>query len=118
AKFPEMTPEIRADMKREAVEFFTRLFREDRRIMDIVTGETTFLNERLAAFYGVPGVKGGDFREVPVAGHQRGGLLGMGAVLTKTSRPTRTSPVLRGDYLYAVVLGHSSPPPPANVPEL
>lgn len=116
--FPEMTPQLRADMKREAVEFFTRLFREDRRVMDIVLGETTFLNERLAGFYGIPGVSGPEFREVKVADHHRGGLLGMGAVLTKTSRSVRTSPVLRGDYLYSVVLGHFSPPPPPNVPEL
>lgn len=118
AKYPEMTPELRADMKREAVEFFAHLFREDRRVMDIVVGETTFLNERLAKFYGVPGVSGPEFREVKVSDHHRGGLIGMGAVLTKTSRPVRTSPVLRGDYLYAVVLGHFSPPPPPNVPEL
>jgi hypothetical protein len=118
AKFPEMTPELRADMEREAIEFFARLFREDRRVMDIVAGRTSFLNERLAAFYGVPGVDGPEFREVDLAAHHRGGLLGMGAVLTKTSRPTRTSPVLRGEFLHAVVLGHSSPPPPPNVPEL
>lgn len=118
AKFPEMTPELRADMEREAIEFFSRLFREDRRVVDVVAGRTTFLNERLAAFYGIPGVKGPEFREVEVAAHHRGGLLGMGAVLTKTSRPTRTSPVVRGEFLYAVVLGHSSPPPPPNVPEL
>ena len=117
-KYPEMIPELRADMKREVVEFFGRLFREDRRVMDIVTGETSFLNERLAKFYGIPNVTGPEFREVKVADHHRGGLLGMGAILTKTSRPNRTSPVLRGEFLYAVVLGHSSPPPPPNVPEL
>lgn len=117
-KYPEMTPELRADMKREVVEYFTRLFREDRRVMDIVTGKTSFLNERLAKHYGIPGVTGTEFREVPVAEHHRGGLLGMGAILTKTSRPARTSPVVRGEFLYAIVLGHSSPPPPPNVPEL
>ncbi len=117
-KFPEMTPEIRADMHREAVEYFSRLFREDRKVVDIVAGETTYLNERLASFYGIPGVTGPEFREVKVADHQRGGLLGMGAILTGTSRPHRTSPVVRGEFLYAVVMGHSSPPPPANVPEL
>lgn len=117
-KYPEMTPELRADMKREVVEFFDHLFREDRRIVDVVTGETSFLNERLARFYGVPNVSGSEFREVKVSGHHRGGLLGMGAILTKTSRPNRTSPVLRGEFLYAVVLGQSSPPPPPNVPEL
>lgn len=117
-KYPEMTPELRADMKREVVEFFGRLFREDRRVMEVVTGESSFLNERLARFYGIPGVTGPEFREVRVADHHRGGLLGMGAILTKTSRPNRTSPVVRGEFLYAVVLGHSSPPPPPNVPEL
>jgi hypothetical protein len=116
--FPEMTPELRADLRREVVEFFTRLFREDRRVQDVVTGETTFLNERLAKFYGIPGVSGPEFREVRVVDFERGGLLGMGAILTQTSRPNRTSPVLRGEFLYAVVLGHSSPPPPPNVPEL
>ncbi len=117
-KYPEMTPQIRADMHREAVEFFTRLFLEDRKVSDVVVGETTFLNERLAKFYGIPDVKGNEFREVNVAKHQRGGLLGMGAILTGTSRPNRTSPVLRGEYLYAVVLGKHSPPPPPDVPEL
>jgi hypothetical protein len=118
AKFPEFTPELRADLHREATEFFTRLVREDRNVAEIITGKTTFLNERLAKFYKVPGVTGGAFREVPVAEHHRGGLLGMGAILTKTSRAHRTSPVIRGDYLYQVVLGFSSPPPPPNVPKL
>ena len=117
-EFPEMTAEIRSDMHREALEFFSRLFREDRRVSEVVVGETTFLNERLAKFYGVPGVTGSQFREVNVSKYQRGGLLGMGAVLTATSRPNRTSPVLRGEYLYAVVLGNHSPPPPPNVPQL
>ena len=117
-KFPEMTPELRADMKREATEFFGHVFRDDRPVMDIVSGKTSFLNERLATFYGIPGVVGPDFREVDVSAHHRGGVLGMGAILTKTSRPDRTSPVLRGEFLQAVVLGHASPPPPANVPEL
>ncbi len=116
--FPQFTADIRRDMQREVVEFFTRLVREDRKVGDIIGGDYTFLNERLAGFYGVPGVTGGEFREVKVAQQNRGGLLGMGAILTKTSRPHRTSPVLRGDYLYQVVLGFSSPPPPPNVPEL
>lgn len=118
-KYPEFTPELRADMQRETVEFFTHLFRDDRNVTDIIGGDYTFLNERLAKHYGISGVTGGDFREVKgIAQHHRGGLLGMGAILTKTSRPNRTSPVVRGDYLYQVVLGFSSPPPPPNVPEL
>jgi mono/diheme cytochrome c family protein len=117
-KFPEFTPELRADMQREITEFFRHLVRDDRNVADVITGDYSFLNERLAKFYGVPGVTGGEFREVKVAPQNRGGVLGMGAILTKTSRPNRTSPVLRGDYLYQVVLGFSSPPPPPNVPEL
>ncbi len=117
-KFPQFTPEIRADMQREITEFFTHLVRDDRSVTDILTGDYTFVNDRLATFYGIPGVQGKEFREVKAAQQNRGGLLGMGAILTKTSRPHRTSPVLRGDYLYQVVLGFSSPPPPPNVPEL
>ncbi len=117
-KFPEFTPELRADMQREVVEFFTHLIRDDRNVSDIISGDYSFMNERLGWHYGVPNIVGNEFREVKVAQHHRGGLLGMGAILTKTSRPHRTSPVLRGDYLYQVVLGFSSPPPPPNVPEL
>jgi len=117
-KYPEFTSELRADMQAEVVEFFSHLMLEDRAVSDILRADYTFLNERLASFYGVPNVKGADFREVKVAEQRRGGLLGMGAVLTKTSRPDRTSPVVRGDYLYQVVLGFSSPPPPPNVPKL
>ncbi|MBE2287846.1 MAG: DUF1592 domain-containing protein [Prosthecobacter sp.] len=118
-KFPQFTPELRADMQREAVEFFAHLVRDDRSVSDIISGDYTFLNERLAKHYGIPDVTGGDFREVKgIAQHHRGGLLGMAAILTKTSRPNRTSPVVRGDYLYQVVLGIASPPPPPNVPEL
>lgn len=117
-KFPEFTTEIRNDMQRETIEFFSHLVRDDRSVGDIIGGDYSYLNERLAKFYGVPGVTGGDFREVKLAQQNRGGLLGMGAILTKTSRPNRTSPVVRGDYLYQVVLGFSSPPPPPNVPKL
>lgn len=117
-KFPQFTPEIRNDMQREATEFFSHLVRDDRSVGDIITGDYTYVNERLAVFYGIPGVQGKEFREVKAAQQNRGGLLGMGAILTKTSRPLRTSPVIRGDYLYQVVLGFSSPPPPPNVPEL
>lgn len=117
-KYPEFTPELRADLHREIIEFFTHLVREDRSVSDIIGADYTFLNERLAKHYGVPNVTGDDFREVKVGAQHRGGLLGMGAILTKTSRPHRTSPVVRGDFLYQVVLGISSPPPPPNVPKL
>ena len=116
--FPQFTPELRADMQHEIEEFFTHLVQEDRSVSDIIMGDYSFMNERLGWHYGVPNIVGNQFREVKVGQHHRGGLLGMGAILTKTSRPSRTSPVLRGDYLYQVVLGFSSPPPPPNVPEL
>jgi hypothetical protein len=116
--FPQFTDDLRADMQREVNEFFTHLFREDRPVRDILSANYSFLNERLAAHYGIAGVTGPQWREVKLNGQPRGGLLGMGAILTKTSRPQRTSPVLRGDYLHQVVLGFSSPPPPPNVPKL
>ncbi len=115
-KFPEFTPELRADMHREAKEFFGHLIRNDRPVKEIVLADYTFINDRLAKHYGIPGVTGEEFRKVPVASHHRGGILGMGSVLVKTSFPQRTSPVLRGDWLLHAVLGMPTPPPPADVP--
>ncbi|MCG8598594.1 MAG: DUF1592 domain-containing protein [Verrucomicrobiales bacterium] len=117
-KFPEFTSALRADMYRETRIFFEHLIREDRPVREILLADYTFLNERLANHYGVPGVKGSEFRKVAVAKHQRGGLLGMGSVLTKTSFPQRTSPILRGNWLLNAVLGQPTPPPPNDVPEL
>jgi len=118
AKFPEFTPELRRDMERETLDFFTHLFREDRPVREIIAADYTFLNERLAAFYGIPGVTGGDFRKVSAVQYGRGGVLGMGAVLAKNSYPHRTSPVLRGHWLLDSVLGLPTPPPPNDVPKL
>ncbi len=115
-KFPEFTPELRGDMHREAQEFFKYVVKEDRPVKEILLADYTFLNERLAKHYGIPGVAGEEFRKVPVARYHRGGILGMGSVLTKTSFPQRTSPVLRGDWLLHAVLGMPTPPPPADVP--
>ncbi len=118
AKFPEFTPQLRGDMHREAAEFFTHLIREDRSVREVCGADYTFLNERLAAFYGVPGVKGEQFQKVSVSAQQRGGILGMGALLAKNSYPHRTSPVLRGNWLLDAVLGAPTPPPPNDVPKL
>jgi len=115
-KFPEFTPELRADMHREAKEFFSYLIRNDRPVKEILLADYTFLNERLAKHYGVPGITGPEFRKVQVASHHRGGILGMGSVLVKTSFPQRTSPVLRGDWLLHAILGMPTPPAPADVP--
>jgi hypothetical protein len=118
AKFPEFTPELRRDMYRETTEFFSYLVRENRPVSEIVSADYTFLNDRLATFYGIPGVQGGEFRKVPVAQYQRGGVLGMGSLLVKNSYPHRTSPVLRGNWLLTSILGTPTPPPPNDVPKL
>jgi hypothetical protein len=86
--------------------------------MDLVTADYTFVNERLARHYGIPGVYGERFRRVPLTHVNRGGLLGHGSLLTVTAYPTRTSPVLRGKWLLDNVLGMSPPPPPPDVPAL
>lgn len=117
-KFPEFTPELRRDLDRETTRFFTHLIREDRPVPEILDANYTFLNERLARHYGIPGVQGEELRRVEVQGHPRGGLLGQGSLLTKTSRSHRTSPVLRGNWLLQAVLGTPVPPPPSDVPEL
>ncbi len=117
-KFPEFTPDLRDDMYQESVAFFTHFVREDRPVREIISADYTFLDERLAKFYGVPGVSGQAFRKVSVGAEHRGGLLGMGSILTKTSRSHRTSPVLRGNWLLQSVLGTPVPTPPANVPKL
>lgn len=117
-KFPEFTPELREDLYDETLTFFAHLIREDRPVREIINADYTFLNERLAKFYGVPGVTGEQFKKVSVTAQNRGGVLGMGSVLIKTSRSHRTSPVLRGNWLLQSVLGTPVPPPPADVPEL
>ena len=85
---------------------------------EILAADYTFLNERLANHYGIPDVKGEELRQTKVSDYSRGGLLGMGALLTRTSYPHRTSPVLRGNWLLHSVLGAPTPPPPNNVPKL
>lgn len=117
-KFPQFTPELRRDLNRETILFFTHLVREDRPVREIISADYTYLNERLAKHYGVPGITGEAFQKVSVTAQHRGGLLGQGSLLIKTSRSHRTSPVLRGNWLLQAVLGTPVPPPPANVPEL
>jgi hypothetical protein len=116
--FPEFTPELQADMEAEATAFLADMIRHDRPLRDLFGAGHTFLNERLAAHYSVPGVTGTELRRVEVAEHGRGGLLGMAAILASTSYPQRTSPVLRGNWVLNAVLGTPTPPPPADVPPL
>jgi hypothetical protein len=116
--FPEFDENLRDAFRRETELFIESQLQADRSIPELLTAEYTFLNERLARHYGVPGVSGSRFRRVPVPGGRRGGLLGHGSVLTITSYPNRTSPVLRGKWLLENILGTPPPPPPPDVPAL
>ncbi|XAL98312.1 DUF1592 domain-containing protein [Phycisphaeraceae bacterium D3-23] len=110
---------LRAAMRTEAELFFADVLRSDRPIRDFIQSGDTFLNQALAEHYGIDGVRGDRFRRVELpAGSPRGGILTMGAVLTVTSNPTRTSPVKRGLYVLEQVLGTPPPPPPPDVPPL
>ncbi len=117
-KFPEWGPELRDAMKTETRMFFEYALREDRPLSDFIDARYTFLNARLAKFYGIAGVTGPDFRRVELTGGQRGGLLSQASVLTVSSYPTRTSVVLRGKYVLNNILGSEIPPPPPDVPAL
>jgi cytochrome c5 len=117
-KFPEWGPELRDAMKTETRMFFEYVLRENRPLSDFIDAKYTFLNARLAKFYGIDGVTGPDFRRVELTTGQRGGLLSQASVLTVSSYPTRTSVVLRGKYVLNNILGSEIPPPPPDVPAL
>ena len=116
--FPEYTPELRDAMVEEAVSYFHAILHEDRPVLELLDSYYTFLNEPLAKHYGIEGVTGPDFRRVELKDRRRGGVLGMAAVLTLTSYPRRTSPVLRGKWVLEELLGTPPPPPPAMVKSL
>jgi len=118
-KFPQFTRELRRDMQTETRLFFESILRGDRPISDFLAANYTFLNQRLAVFYGLPGVEGAEFRRVdlPPDSH-RGGIFTQAGVLTVTSYPTRTSPVLRGKWILQNLFDAAPPPPPPNVPPL
>jgi hypothetical protein len=117
-KFPEWNPELRDAMKLETRLFFNHVLRDNRPLADFLDARYTFLNDRLAKFYGIPGVTGPDFRRVELSTEQRGGILSQASVLTVSSYPTRTSVVIRGKYILNNILGSPPPPPPADVPPL
>jgi hypothetical protein len=117
-KFPAWDPELRDAMKTETRLFFESLLRENRPISEFLDARYTFLNERLAKHYGITGVTGSEFRRVELTDGQRGGILSQASVLTVSSYPTRTSPVIRGKYVLQNILGAPPPPPPADVPVL
>ncbi len=117
-KFPEWGPELRDAMKTETRMFFESMLRENRPMAEFIDAKYTFLNERLAKHYGIEGVTGPDFRRVDLKSDQRGGILAHASVLTVSSYPTRTSPVIRGKYVLQNILGTPPPPPPPDVPPL
>ena len=116
--FPEFTPAVRDALAEEPVRFFEDLLINDRAVSDVIATDAVVVNEVLAKHYGIPGVKGPEWRRVEkVAAYGRGGLLGLGAVLAKQSAAARTSPIKRGAWL-AHMLGDRLPKPPPNVPPL
>jgi hypothetical protein len=116
--YPNFDDNIAEMMRRETQLFFNSLVREDRSVLDLYQADYTFVNERLARHYGIPGVAGARFRRVQYPDDTRRGLLGHGSVLVQTSLANRTSPVLRGKWVMDVLMGTPPPPPPADVPPL
>ncbi len=111
--------DTRRDMRRETEMYVEHVFRQDRPLAELIDGNYTFLNRRLAKHYGVEGVEGEELHLVTLpAGSERGGLLTQGTFLTVTSNPTRTSPVKRGLFILDNILGTPPPPPPPNIPAL
>jgi len=117
--FPTFDAALRRAMNEEAVLFFQDAFQGDRAVTQLLDADHAFLNDRLAKHYGIPGVAGPQWRKVEgVRKHGRGGLLGLASVQTKQSGASRTSPVLRGNWVVETLLGEKLPRPPANVPQL
>lgn len=114
--YPDFTGQLGDDMVHETELFFDNLVREDRSFLELLTADYTFVNDRLATHYGIPGVYGSEFRRVGYPDDTRRGLLGQGSVLLLTSMSDRTSPVLRGKWVMEVLMGTPPPPPPPNVP--
>ena len=113
--FPNFDNELRQAFRRETEMFVESIIREDRNVLDLLNANYTFVNERLARHYGIPNVYGSHFRRVTLKSEERRGLLGQGSILTVTSYPNRTSPVLRGKYILENILGTPPSPPPPNV---
>ena len=117
-EFPGFDDNLRRALRRETELLFDHVMRGDRGILELMTADYTFVNERLAKHYGIAGVYGDRFRRVAVADDNRRGLLGHGSILTVTSYPNRTSPVLRGKWVLDNLLGAPPPPAPPEVPAL
>ena len=118
--YPDFDDPLRRAMRREVELLFDSIVRDDRNVLDLLTADYTFVNERLAKHYGIPNISGSQFRRVALGFEldMRRGLLGKGAFLTTTSKPERTSPVTRGKWIMTNILGMSPPDPPPDVPPL
>ncbi|HYP14117.1 MAG TPA: DUF1592 domain-containing protein [Bryobacteraceae bacterium] len=117
-KFEQFDDYLRESMRRETELFLEDMIRNDRTVAELIDAKYSFLNERLARFYKIPGVTGQGFRKVDLTGTPRGGLLTQASVLTVSSYATRTSPVLRGKWILENILNAPPPPPPPDVPAL
>ena len=116
---PDLTEGLRRAMLRETEMTFAHLIKEDRSLLELLESDYTFLNEELAAHYGIEGVTGAEMRRVQLPpGSPRGGILTQGTILAVTSNPTRTSPVKRGVFILDAILGTPPAPPPPNIPAL
>ena len=117
--FPDFDHNLRVALRRETELFFESIVREDRSVIDLLSADYTFLNQRLAKHYDIPNIYGQRFRKVELdPTHHRGGLLRHGSILTVTSYANRTSPVLRGNWILGNLMGSPPPPPPDDVPAL
>ncbi len=118
-RFPEFDDYLRMSIRRETEMFIESIVREDKSILDFIDGKYSYLNQRLAELYKIPGVKGPEFRKVSLANNpQRSGIITQASVLTVSSYTTRTSPVLRGKWILENILNAPPPPPPPDVPNL
>ena len=117
-RFPDFDEYLRMSMRQETEMFFDSIVREDRSVLDLLFGKYTYLNGRMASFYGMPNIEGPAFRKVDLTGTPRGGVLTQASVLTVTSYATRTSPVLRGKWILENILNSATPPPPPGTPNL
>ncbi|MDQ8190809.1 DUF1592 domain-containing protein [Roseibacillus persicicus] len=117
--FPDFDDNLRQSFRRETELLFETVMREDRPVVDLLTADFTFLDERLAVHYGIPGIYGSRFRRVSLEkDSQRGGLLRQGSFLAVSSYANRTSPVIRGNWVLETILGTPTPPPPPDIPAL
>jgi hypothetical protein len=116
--FPDYDQQLADAMTKETQLFFSDIVKNDHSVLDLLTADYTFVNERLAQHYGIPNVSGSEFRRVSYPDDSRRGLLGQVSILVETSQANRTSPVLRGKWVMEVLIGMPPPPPPPNVPAL